>query len=204
MRKLLSIALPLLVFASLIQFAPIASAQTAAKKGKWTTLFNGKSLKGWHMIGNADWKLADGVVQADKGAGYVVSDEKYSDYQLRVQIWVDEPANSGVFIRCEDPQNVSGMNAYEVNVYDKRADQTYRTGAIVDIAKPLAKYDAANKWTTIEITAQGPHITVAMNGVKTADGNDAKHPTGAIALQYGAGINNMGVVKFRKVEIKPL
>jgi hypothetical protein len=41
---------------------------------------------------------------------------------------------------------------------------------------------------------------VTLNGTKTVDGaNDGQHAKGNIALQYGAG-----VVKFRKVEIKPL
>jgi hypothetical protein len=189
-------------FGMLLQFSSLA-AQTAPK-GKWTTIFNGKSLNGWHPIGNANWMLGKGVVQADKGVGFLVSDQKYADFQLRAEIWVDEPANSGIFIRCENPQDVSAMNAYEVNVYDKRPEQDYRTGAIVDVAKPLAQVNAANKWSTMEITAQGPHMIIAFNGVRTADAMDSKHPSGAIALQYGAGVNNMGVVKFRKVEIRPL
>jgi hypothetical protein len=51
---------------------------------------------------------------------------------------------------------------------------------------------AAGKWNTYEITARGPHLTVVLNGQKTAD-------SGPFALQYGSG-----VVKFRKVQIKPL
>jgi hypothetical protein len=41
---------------------------------------------------------------------------------------------------------------------------------------------------------------VILNGIKTVDGaKDAKLPKGRIALQYGGGI-----VRFRKVEIRPL
>ena len=58
---------------------------------------------------------------------------------------------------------------------------------------------AGGKWNTYEITAQGPHFVVVLNGQKTVDAQDSKHPSGAIALQYG-----QGVVKFRKVQIKPL
>src|SRR6185295_12695372 len=119
MKRNTMIALALaIILGMVVQFSPLALAQTAPK-GKWTTIFDGKSLNGWHPIGNANWMLAKGVVQADKGVGFLVSNEKYSDYQLRVQIWVDEPANSGVFIRCENPQDVNGMTAYEVNIYDK-------------------------------------------------------------------------------------
>ena len=58
---------------------------------------------------------------------------------------------------------------------------------------------AAGKWNTYEITAQGSHLVVTLNGEKTADVNDAKHAAGPFALQYGSG-----VVKFRKLQIKAL
>jgi hypothetical protein len=44
------------------------------------------------------------------------------------------------------------------------------------------------------------HAAVVLNGIKTVDGaKDNKLPKGRIALQYGQGI-----VRFRKVEIRPL
>ena len=191
----------LAIACGLLQLSPAAFAQ-AASGGKWITIFDGKSLKGWNPIGTTNWRLGGGVVQADQGAGFLVSSASYADFQLRAQIWVDDAANSGVFIRCENPLEVTAANAYEVNVYDKRPDQAYRTGAIVDIAKPLAQVNAGGKWNTLEITAQGSHFIVTLNGTRTADATDAKHTGGRIALQYGAGVNNAGIVKFRKVEIR--
>ena len=71
---------------------------------------------------------------------------------------------------------------------------------------------AAGKWNVYEITAKGSTFTVTLNGQKTVDGaQDAKFAKGRIALQHGLGAqgrqgraNDKGVVKFRKVEIKPL
>ena len=51
----------------------------------------------------------------------------------------------------------------------------------------------------MDITAKGSQLTVLFNGVQTVDVQDSKFASGPIALQYGGG-----VVKFRKVEIKPL
>jgi 3-keto-disaccharide hydrolase len=165
----------------------------------WTTLFDGKNLTAFNMIGDANWQLTDGVVQADKGNGYLVTKNPYADFQFKVEFWVNDEANSGVFIRCENPQQITAMNAYEVNIYDKRPDQTYRTGAIVDVAKPLANINAGGKWNTFEITAQKSHFVVTLNGTKTVDVENSAHARGVIALQYGGGI-----VKFRNVQIKPL
>jgi hypothetical protein len=58
---------------------------------------------------------------------------------------------------------------------------------------------AGGQWNIYEITAQGPHLIVTLNGTRTVDVLDNKLSRGPIALQYGAG-----VVKFRKVEIRPL
>ena len=91
------------------------------------------------------------------------------------------------------------MNAYEVNIYDKRPDPTYGTGAIVDVAKPLTMLKAGGKWNTFQITAQRAHFVVTLNGTKTVDVENTAHARGPIALQYGAG-----TVKFRNVQIKPL
>ncbi|MBZ5660758.1 MAG: DUF1080 domain-containing protein [Acidobacteriia bacterium] len=168
-------------------------------KGKWTTLFDGKSLDGWNIIGDANWRLENGMAVADKGTGFLVSKESYGDFEVRAEFWVDAKANSGVFLRCSDPQKVTAANAYEVNIFDERPDPSYGTGAIVNVGKPSTVIKAAGKWNTYEITAQHSHFTVTLNGIRTVDVQDSEHDRGPIALQYAAG-----VVKFRKVEIKPL
>ena len=165
----------------------------------WITLFDGSNLDNWNTIGNANWRLVDGAVQADKGNGHLVSKNSYTDFQIRAEFWVDSDANSGIFIRCTDPQKIGSATAYEVNIYDKRPDPTYGTGAIVNVAKASPMLKAGGQWNTLEITAKGPQLSATLNGTPTADGQDSKYASGPISLQYGAG-----VVKFRKVQIKPL
>ncbi len=157
-------------------------------------------LNAWTAVGDANWSVVEDVVQADRGSGLLVTPADYGDFHMTVEIWVDPDANSGVFIRCSDPKTITATNAYEVNIYDKRADQTYRTGAIVNVAKPLAKVDAGGKWNSLDITAKGPKMTVVLNGVTTVrEAEDGRFPRGRIALQYGSG-----TVKFRNVRIHPL
>src|SRR5204863_8947118 len=153
-----ALTLALAVFLGFAGFAapPVVSAQAG---GGWKTIFDGKSLNGWTLIGNANWKLADGVVQADMGTGFLVSKDSYGDFELRAEIWVDGPANSGVFIRASNPKEITAMNAYEVNIFDTRPDQAYRIGAIVDVAKPLSIENAANKCNTLVITGDVPTLT---------------------------------------------
>ena len=179
-------------------FPRLATAQGAG----WTTLFDGKSLDHFSPIGDANWRLEDGLLVADKASkiSYQVSKLDYTDFELRAEFWVSDDANSGVFIRCTNPAEVNGKNAYEVNIFDTRPDPKYATGAIVDVASSSQVVKAGGKWSTFEIAAKGPKFDVTFNGIKTVVGaNDGKHPKGRIALQYG-----QGVVKFRKVEIKKL
>lgn len=197
MNRRSAIALGLLLAGSAtLGLGPAAMGETG-----WTTLFDGSNLNDWDPIGNANWRLVDGgVVQADLGSGFLVSKKDYGDFELKAEFWVDPTANSGVFIRATDPKQVTATNAYEVNIYDSRPDPSYGTGAIVDVAKVSPMPKAGNQWNNYEIVAKGDTFTVTLNGIKTVEGaRDAKHAKGRIALQYG-----QGVVKFRKVEIKPL
>jgi len=176
-----------------------------AQADGWVVLFDGKSLDNFNKVGDANWRLEDGAVVADKGVGFLVTKDSYGDFQLRAEFWADEDANSGIYIRCTDPNKISTDTAYEVNIFDKRPDPSYGTGAIVNIAKVEPMPKAAGKWNTYEITAKGPQFTVVLNGQKTVDAKDEKFKSGPIALQYGAGaVKDKGVIKFRKVEIKPL
>jgi hypothetical protein len=184
-----------------------AGGQATAQNGAGSiTLFDGKNLDNWKPIGTANWKLEDGAVVADNGNGFLVSNNDYADFQLRVEFWIESKTNSGVFIRCTDPNEVTGKTAYEVNIWDTRPVQKYGTGAIVDVAAVDPMPTAGGKWNVYEITAKGDTFTVVLNGQKTVDGAHAdKFAKGRIALQHGKGVSDeSGIVKFRKVEIKPL
>jgi hypothetical protein len=172
--------------------------------GDWGTLVDGskmQTLDGWAALGEGNWSFVDGSLQGKNGkAGFLVSKDSYSDFMIRAEFWADEEANSGIFLRCQDRNKVGADNAYEVNIFDKRPDPTYGTGAIVDFAKvaqPMPK--AANRWNTFEITARGDRLTVLLNGQQTADVRTSKYASGPIALQSAAG-----TIRFRKVEIRRL
>ena len=201
------------VAAVLIALAALWQAnQARSQSNGWVTLFDGQHLDHWNAIGDANWMLIDGEVHAFRGNGFLVSKETYGDFEIKAEFWVDSKANSGVFIRCTDPEKVTATNAYEVNIFDERPDPSYGTGAIVNVGKVDPMPKAGGKWNVMEITAKGSTFTVVLNGQKTVDAaQDAKFASGRIALQHGLGVkddkgvvNDRGVVKFRKVEIKSL
>jgi hypothetical protein len=189
----------LILTMSVVSFSISGSTVGAQAQGGWKTLFDGTSLKGWNVVGDANWEVVDNVVQANKGSGFLVTPDSYGDFEFSAEFWVSEDANSGVFLRCQDPKTITQTNAYEVNIFDKRPDQTYRTGGIVDLAKPASVIMTGGKWNTFDITARGTKLTVVLNGTKMVDVDDSKHARGPIALQYGAG-----TVKFRNVRVRTL
>ena len=196
MKQVTAIVVGLLIAAFGLQAAPAGAGQAG---GGWTTLFDGSSLDGWNVLGDANWTLEDDAVRADSGRGFLVTPRSYGDFELTLEFWVDEPANSGIFVRCADGQSVRDDNSYEVNIFDTRPDQTYRTGGVVHFAAPTSVINTAGRWNSYEIRAEGTRLTVRLNGTQTVDMNDSTYASGPIALQYGAG-----VVKFRNVRIREL
>jgi hypothetical protein len=173
----------------------------------WETLVDGsKGLDNFTPIGDANWRVVDGAIQADKGVGFLISRKNYTDFEIKAEFWADEEANSGIFVRLQNLKEVTADNSYEINIFDKRPGQEYSTGAIVNIAKvPLPAPKVAGKWTTYDIKVQGTKLTVLLNGVKTVEANDDKHKSGPIALQYAPGVTkDAGVIRFRKVQIRSL
>ena len=191
--------LALTVTLVLLGFAGLQPAYVTSGQADWKTILDGTTLKGWDVVGNANWSVADGAVQASSGTGFLVTPISYTDFQITAEFWVTDDANSGIFIRLQDPKTITATNSYEVNIYDKRPDPTYRTGGIVDVAKPMAMITTGGKWNTIDITARGTKLIVVMNGMKMVDMDDKKYARGPIALQYGAG-----TVKFKNVRLRTL
>jgi hypothetical protein len=198
MKRLSAVIIGLLVIA----FTVFGCASPPTGPG-WISLLDSAALDNFNRVGDANWRLQDGLAQADIGsktASYLVTKNSYKDFQIRAEFWVDTAANSGIFIRCSNPEKIGADTCYEVNIFDTRPDPSFGTGAIVNVAKAGTILKAGGQWNTYEITAKGSTFTVTLNGVRTVDGaQDAKLPSGPFALQWGAG-----VVKFRKVQIKPL
>lgn len=188
-----------MIVAGLLASMPVTAM--AKTKPAWKTILDGKSLNGWTQTGEANWRIEAGAAMADKGkGGFLVSQEDYGDVEIRAELWVSDDANSGIFIRCENPAVIGTTSGYEVNIFDTRPDPTYGTGAIVNVAKVSPMPKAGGRWSVIEIIAKGDRFDVTFNDRHTVtDAHDAKHPRGRIALQYG-----QGVVKFRKVQVRPV
>jgi hypothetical protein len=204
MRPMLKLVASGVALSALVMVYAANTAMSQTAGDGFTVLFDGKNLDHWQGDGKAQFAIEDGAVVAKgkkdpKDTAFLISKDKYKDFQLRAEVWVSDDANSGIFIRCEDPAKPGAKTCYECNIYDTRPDPSYGTGAIVYHAEVNPMPKAGRKWNTMEITAKGRDLTVMFNGEKTAQARSGMHTEGPVALQFGEG-----TVKFRKVEIKPL
>jgi hypothetical protein len=184
-------------------FATMQAASGQSGPG-WVPLFDGKTIGDqWDRVGETNWRVDDGAIVADKrtskDTAHLVTKAKYKDFQLHVEFWASQDANSGIFLRCQDPQKITDRSCYEVNIFDQRKDPTYGTGGIVHFVEVNPMPKAGGQWNTYEITVKGRQITVVLNGKKTAELHNGLFSEGPITLQHGEG-----VIKFRKVAIKPM
>jgi hypothetical protein len=193
-------ATSLIALASLL--IGLSSAAVYGVEAMITLIDGPDGIDNFNQVGEGNWSAVEGVVQATAstgGAAFLVTKEAYSDFNLRIEFWASDDANSGIFLRCQEPDNINDRNCYEANIFDQRPDPSFGTGGIVHIApvsEPLPK--ARGKWNIYNITLQGSHLVVVLNGVTTVDVQDSLFASGPIALQWGRG-----TIRFRNVQIRP-
>ena len=165
----------------------------------WLALSNDTDLSNWSVVGDGNWRVENGAMTADEStnSSFLVSDMSFADFDLELEFWVNSEANSGVFIRCSDRESINDTSCYEVNIFDTRPDQTYRTGAIVGLAEPSEFVYTGGQWNRYEISAVGDRLQVTLNGRDLVDVEDSRLTAGPIALQHATG-----TVRFRNVRVR--
>ena len=145
--------------------------------------------------GGSHWEVVDGLLTGcGEPTGYLTSDQSYRNFVLSIEFKCSEDTNSGVYIRS--PNENGG---YEVQIW-KQQPAGYNTGAIVGTAKTARDFPIkANQWNHYQITADGDHIVIVLNGETTLDVHDAKFPEGHLRLQY-----QQYSIAFRNIKIRSL
>ena len=173
--------------ALLVSAFAVAGQRSRARSG-WVSLFDGKSLDSFTQTGEANWRIEDGAIVADKGkGGHLVSKEKYKDHAIRIEFWSDEKANSGIFARCE-PDKIGARTCYEFNIFDHaprselrhRLDRLHRRGQSDAEGGRQVEHDGGHM--------KGRQLTLVFNGVKTVDVRNGLWEEGHFTLQYGTGV----------------
>jgi len=182
----------------------------AKKPGGFKPLFDGKTLKGWHVLPGGSWEVTDGAIvgtsdKAEARHGLLVSDKEYSDFVVRLKFRVVK-GNSGFYFRSEKVNSSVGVHGFQAEV-DNSQDVAglYETGkrgwvkrsdpkAIKAIYKP-------GKWNEMSITAIGRSVVVRLNGTKAVQlTDDPGRLKGHFAMQLHGGMDME--VLFKDIELR--
>ncbi len=137
--------------------APILRRKEKPVWGAPLSLFDGKDLSKWHALGKSQWKVESGILRSPHSGANLVTNEKFQDFKLHVEVRYPKGSNSGVYLR----------GRYEVQVVDSKGMQPSDIlfGAIYGFLPPseiVAK--AAGEWQSLDITLVGRMVTVVANG----------------------------------------
>lgn len=236
MRTILKmrVACSLFAVACLLPFgAPSRAADNeltaAEKQDGWLLLFDGHSLAGWQTSSEKPSRkpVEDASLNPHGCGGYMLIHERpWSDFVLSLDFKIAPKCNSGIFIRTwpltpREGKDV-GFNGIEVAVDDTTTAGMHDTGAIYDLVAPAKNaMKPAGQWNHIEITCDGPKISVVVNGQpvtstnldewtqpnRRPDGSEHKfdvvyrdHPRrGYIGLQ-----DHGGECWYKNIKLKPL
>lgn len=175
---------------------------TYSQSGQWTSLFDGKTLKGWvQRGGKANYKIENGVIigtsVADTPNSFLCTEKEYDDFILELELAVDDHLNSGIQVRSHskpDYQNgrVHGWQievdpsprAWSGGVYDEgRREWLY-----IPNINPAGKksFKTGGQWNKYRIEAIGNTCRTWINGIPVAFLVDTLLEKGFIALQVHA------------------
>ena len=145
--------------------------------------------------GGSHWEVVDGAITAcGEPLGYLTSDRSFKNFVLAIDFNCSEDTNSGVFVRS--PKETGG---YEVQIW-RQQPAGFNTGGIVGTARTSREFVfKPGQWNHYEITADGDHLIVMLNGERAVDVNDARFSEGNIRLQY-----QLYPIAFRNIKIRPL
>jgi hypothetical protein len=160
------------------------SDRAAGQAGGTIMLTDGTKMDNFNKVGDADWRVGERAIVANNRRGFLASKQSFDDFWLRAEFYPDEETDSGIFIRCENPQMVSAQLCYEINIHDTNANRKNATGAIVNVIPPERLVQTELHWNVLEFEAKGSQLNVSINGERTWSVRDTKHARGAIALQF--------------------
>ena len=172
-------------------------------------IFNGRDLSGWHISKTArhgttpDFHVQNGVIlgtqQPIGRGGLLITDKKYRNFELYMEVKADWGADSGLFLRTTE----EGA-AYQVTLDylpGGSMGRVIQEGGLVGVGRPVGQeatprpaaatpgVPAAsappstdpgmnawkhNDWNSVRVRVEGdnPHVTVWINDVKVSDFTD--------------------------------
>lgn len=167
------------------------------KDGKWTTLFDGSTLKGWRQLtGTAGYEIVNGEIVGTATVGkvnsFLVTEKTYRDFVLELEVKIqDSTINSGIQFRSalDEQRGIVYGYQFEIDgssrrwsggIYDEARRQWLYTGALNPASQDAFRINDYNK---VRIECKEGIVCTWLNGKPVAYLVDTATTPGFIALQ---------------------
>lgn len=196
----------------LFSFCQNAQAQ---KPEEWTSLFNGKDLAGWSVVGDsATFTVEEGAIRMHRKANtrehtFLRTNKKYGDFTLELECKQEQQFQYGILVRAIPAPDTANVRLYGYQLkFDQNKNRRW-TGAIFDdfgntwqwlstlTDNPEAQnaLKEAGQWDHYRFELLGDTIKVWVNGVEASNLVNTKYQEGYIALKIHSLGNNPALEK---------
>jgi Domain of Unknown Function (DUF1080) len=182
----LLLLLPLAIAASLA-FTVFKTKAPAPKRVGWVTIFDGKTLNGWHGYNKTgpvtSWEVKDGALVClgtakDAAGGDIVSDKQYANFELKWEWKVDKGSNSGVMYHVQEGSKYH--SPYETGpeyqiiddvTFPEHLENWQKTGADYAMYTPNDQkvLNPVGQWNVSRIVFDKGHVEHWLNGKKIVE-----------------------------------
>src|SRR5258708_14883975 len=175
-----------------------ASLTQAEIKDGWVLLFDGESMFGLSQEGQLTWRASDGALLADgSGAGYIRTTSPFSDFVLKMDVRLPNSASeAALYLRTKG--GFPTDNGYQVLLGD--GNPNWPAGSVLPRFKAKAVHPQAGQWHSLEIDADGEHVTVLLDQKTVVEAKDSSVRAGYIGFKVGSG----AVLEVRNIKLKPI
>ena len=121
----------------------------------WKLLFDGKTTTGWKNFKKDSvgpgWQVKNGeLTRADKGAGDIVTEGKFTAFELVLEYKISKGGNSGLMFHVTDEGGTPWQTGPEIQIQDnKDGHDPQKAGWLYQLYKPEGEADAtkpAGEW----------------------------------------------------------
>lgn len=227
--------------AAILTTACMSDKNTNNSESEWMVLFDGTSTEHWKQYNEDNFPQVGWVIEGDElvfrpepgpdwtSGSDIITRQKFSDFDLRLEWMVEEGGNSGIFYHVlEQPTQAIYWSGLEMQILDNEnhldatqgVDGNRKAGSLYDLIPANPQNTRPHgEWNEVRIISKGPKVEHWMNGEKVLEferwtvewfellrnskfssyNEFGAMPSGHIGLQ-----DHGDVVKFRNIRIREL
>jgi hypothetical protein len=198
---------------SLLGSATSAPAQSQEQEEGFHSLFDGRTLRGWHVREGPEsaFYVKDGAIVVHEGSNFptwLCSDREYENFDFRCEFFLQGWMDSGVYLHAPEHGRNAWIGFY-IKLFHKRDPVPLKesAGAIFPLIAPR-KVNVRNQgeWNTLRILMDWPLLRVWINGELVQDVDVECVPELRYRLRRGyLGLESLSYpIRFRNLRIREL